>query len=146
MVRLGFRGRHMGTFTAEVTVGRADAPPEDMRTILMLVDTGAAVSVIPRNLADELGVVIWEGSEEPVNCASGRDDVSWPEAKLKMFIAGIREETLSIMICPSPEDEERTFRPILGVNALDAWDLMVHTRSERLVPAPGARCGNDKTP
>ena len=130
----------MGTFTVEVTVGRADAPPDDMRTILMMVDTGAAMSVIPRDLADELGVVIREGSEDTVNCACGRGGVSWPEAKLKMSIAGVREETLSIMVCPSPEGEERKFRPILG-NALDAWDFMVHTRSERLVPAPAPLWG-----
>jgi predicted aspartyl protease len=92
----------------------------------LLVDTGALFVVLPRDLAERLGV---EATRMvPVITAGGREE-TWPVGNVWVKIDD-REVPTPCFIAPSGP-------PLLGAVALESLLLLVDPATRRLVPTKG---------
>ena len=94
-------------------------------TLRLLADTGATYTVIPRSVADRLGVAI---SPRPmrVTLADGSSE-SMHFATVLLKLGG-REAGVTVLIAPEGAE------PLLGVEALEALGLIVDPTSHELRP------------
>jgi predicted aspartyl protease len=92
----------------------------------LLVDTGATLLVVPRSLADRLGLV--PTRTQPVVIAGGRRE-TWPVAEVRLLLDG-GEVTTPCFIAPDGP-------PLLGAVALESLFLAVDPVAKRLVPVEG---------
>jgi clan AA aspartic protease len=113
----------MGHFrvTAQLT-----GPGGRSEQVELLVDTGSTFLVLPRPLADRLGVE--PRRQEPVVTAGGREEV-WPVGEVRVAIDG-REAPTPCFIAPSGP-------ALLGAVALESLLLAVDPVAKRLVPTKG---------
>ncbi|MDR7482318.1 MAG: aspartyl protease family protein [Armatimonadota bacterium] len=113
----------MGLFrvTARLTGPTGVAEDADL-----LVDTGATLLVVPRDLADRLG--LRPTRQQPVVVAGGRREV-WPVAEVRLALNG-QEVTTPCFVAPGGP-------PLLGAVALESLFLAVDPVAKRLVPVEG---------
>jgi aspartyl protease family protein len=100
---------------------------EKSTRIRMLVDTGATFSVIPKTLADAIGVKP-RGGRYTVTLADGRRVKC--ASDIVRFRLGKREAPGVILIGSVAE-------PLLGVETLEGLGLAVDPRRGRLIPTRG---------
>ena len=105
---------------------RLTGPTGHSESVEMLVDTGALFVVLPRALAERLGVEA-RGSV-PVIIAGGREE-SWPVGDVWLRIDD-REAPTPCFIGPSG-------LVLLGAVALESLLLLVDPMARRLVPTKG---------
>ena len=113
----------MGLFRV---TGRLSGPAGVAESVELLVDTGATLVVVPRILADRLGLV--PARTQPVVIAGGRREV-WPVAEVRLALDGA-EVTTPCFIAPDGP-------PLLGAVALENLFLAVDPVAKRLVPVEG---------
>jgi clan AA aspartic protease len=106
--------------------GRLTGPTGRSETIESLVDTGTALLLVPRELAERLD--LRRAWDQPVEMADGREAL-WPEAEVRLALDG-REITTQCFICPGGS-------PLLGAGALESLFLSVDPVRKRLVPVKG---------
>ena len=121
----------MGLFRVH---GRLIGPRGQGEEIDLLVDTGATLVVVPRELADRLGLAPMR--QHTVVLAGGRREV-WPVAEVHLQLNG-DEVTTPCFIAPDGP-------PLLGAVALESLFLAVDPVGKRLVPvdAFAGRAGGD---
>jgi clan AA aspartic protease len=108
----------MGHLHENVTISGRKAA-----TVSMFVDTGATYSVIPKQLASDLGIA--PSRARMVTLANGRRmKVGVSNAD---FTIGDRKAPATILVGNVPE-------PILGVETLEVLGLAVDPRRGRLIP------------
>lgn len=90
------------------------------------MDTGATLLVVPRELADRLG--LRPTRQAPVVMAGGRREV-WPVAEVRLTLNG-QEVTTPCFISPGGA-------ALLGAVALESLFLAVDPVAKRLVPVEG---------
>src|SRR3989442_9955778 len=105
---------------------RVTGPTGRTATIDVLVDTGTTLLVVPRPIADELGLITER--HQPVQTAGGRRE-TWPVAEVRLAVDG-REVTTPCFIAPGGP-------PLLGAVALESLFLAVDPVAKRLVPVEG---------
>ena len=130
MVRLSFPGGHvsdsgMGHFRVPVQVGSRTG--EHLESLEALVDTGATLTLIPREVLERLGVVPEE--EWPFELADGRE-VRYPVAWVQIRIGARTQPTIAVF-------GERGSEPTLGVVTLESFLLAVDPVHHRLISVPG---------
>ena len=113
----------MGTFRVEVTVSSL-ANRQRSLTLPMLVDTGATYSMLPREVADELGLEPIETRR--VRLADGRDE-RWPMAAILARIDGRESPSLAWIGPPG-------CAALLGAVTLEEFALGVDPFTRRLIP------------
>ena len=112
----------METFEWPLRVGRIDADPS--REIAATVDTGAAYTVLPASLLQELGVEATDTRR--LLLASGRQvDVEIGELR-----ATVNEESAATLAVFGGDDAP----PLLGAYTLAGLGLAVDRVAQRLVP------------
>ncbi|MGD0092558.1 MAG: retroviral-like aspartic protease family protein [Planctomycetota bacterium] len=92
------------------------------RKVRMFVDTGSTFSIIPRALADSLGIT-YAGIKHRVQLADGRH-ITMKAATLGFRVLG-RDVPSTVLVGKVDE-------PILGVETLEALGLAVDPRSGKL--------------
>ena len=101
--------------------------PQKSRVLEFIVDTGATLSVIPQEVAEELGV---EPEEEwPFVLADGRR-TSYEIAWARIRIGNRAHPTIVVL-------GDRGSETLLGAFALEGFGLAVDPANERLVRVPG---------
>ncbi len=113
----------MGLFRV---IGRLSGPGGLSENVDLLVDTGATLLVVPRTLADRLGLV--PVRTQPVVIAGGRRE-AWPVAEVRLALDG-GEVTTPCFIAPGGP-------PLLGAVALESLFLAVDPVAKRLIPVEG---------
>ncbi|MDR7554624.1 MAG: aspartyl protease family protein [Armatimonadota bacterium] len=106
--------------------GRLAGPTGIVEDVDLLVDTGATLLVVPRDLADRLA--LRPTRQHPVVLAGGRRDV-WPVAEVRLTLNG-QEVTTPCFVAPGGP-------PLLGAVALESLLLAVDPVAKRLVPVEG---------
>jgi predicted aspartyl protease len=106
--------------------GRLTGPEGRSEEVDLLVDTGATLLVVPRELADRLEFKT--GRSQPVVIAGGRREV-WPVAEVRLALDG-QETTTPCFIAPGGP-------ALLGAVAIESLFLAVDPVAKRLVPAEG---------
>jgi predicted aspartyl protease len=110
----------MGLFAVRTTLIGPTGLTEDLD---LLVDTGAAYSLIPTAVAERLGLRVLR--QQPVVIAGGRRDV-WPVAEIRMAVEGRRDvPTLCFVTDAGPM--------LLGAMTLEACSVAVDPLGRRLV-------------
>ena len=99
------------------------AGPRDTQYVELLVDTGATLIVLPRALADRLGLT--PTRQHTVVLAGGTREV-WPVAEVRVRLNG-DEVTTPCFVAPNGP-------PLLGAVALESLFLAVDPVGKRLVP------------
>jgi predicted aspartyl protease len=108
-------------------VRRGFLPPDQVRreTVPGVVDSGAAMLVLPQALVKRLGLSL--GNMVKVRYADGRR-VQRREAKgVSVKLLG-REDTFTAIIEPKRQDA------LIGAIVLEALDLLVDCKTQRVVP------------
>jgi clan AA aspartic protease len=95
-------------------------------TVDLLVDTGATLLVVPRDLAERLGLAILR--TQRVQIAGGVKE-DWPLSEVRVRVDGREIPTLCFVAPAGP--------PLLGAVALESLFLAVDPVARRLVPAEG---------
>ncbi|MBI3626360.1 MAG: aspartyl protease family protein [Candidatus Rokubacteria bacterium] len=113
----------MGLFSVK---GRLTGPAGPSEEVDLLVDTGATLLVVPRPLADRLGLTATRS--QPIIMAGGQRDV-WPIAEVRLAVDG-RETATRCFIAPAGP-------ALLGAVALESLFLAVDPVAKRLVPVEG---------
>ncbi len=113
----------MGHFSVSATL---TGPTGRTATLQLLADTGATLVVVPRPLADELGLGVLH--VQSVRLAGGRREF-WPVSEVRIAIEGREVRTLCFI---APEGDA-----LLGVVALESLFLAVDPVARRLVPTDG---------
>ena len=113
----------MGLFRVS---GRLVGPAGIAENVEFLVDTGATLVVVPRVLANRLGLV--PARNQPVMLAGGRREV-WPVAEVRLALDGA-EVTTPCFIAPDGP-------ALLGAVALESLFLAVDPVAKKLVPVEG---------
>jgi clan AA aspartic protease len=115
----------MSTFQVSVQVAASAGGP--YQTLEALVDTGATYTVMPRDVLDDLGVVV-EGNRF-FEIADGS------EIELQVGEASIRvgERRVTVLVVFGPEG----IAPLLGATTLEMASLAVDPIRETLVPVSG---------
>lgn len=106
--------------------GRLTGPTGRSEELELLVDTGATLLVIPRGLAERLGLVA--SRSQPVVIAGGQR-VAWPVAEVRLALEN-HEVTTPCFIAPDGPAR-------LGAVALESLFLAVDPIAKRLVPVEG---------
>lgn len=106
--------------------GRLTGPTGLSETLDLLVDTGATLLVVPRDLAERLGLVVLR--TQRVQVAGGAKE-DWPVSHVWVQIDG-REVPTACFIAPAGP-------ALLGAVALESLFLSVDPVARRLVPAEG---------
>jgi len=105
---------------------RLTGPTGRSEQVELLVDSDATLLVVPRDLANRLGVV--PTRQQPVETAGGKRKV-WPVAEVQLNLNG-RVVTTPCFIAPSGP-------PLLGSVALESLFLTIDPVAKRLVPVEG---------
>lgn len=105
---------------------RLTGPTGLSEEVELFVDTGSTFLVVPRELADRLGLVV--NRHARVLVAGGRREV-WPIAEVRLTIGTAEATTPCFITSQGP--------PLLGAVALESLLLAVDTVGKRLVPAEG---------
>ncbi len=113
----------MGLFRV---TGRLSGPDGRAEDVELLVDTGATLVVVPKALADRLGLV--PSRTRPVVIAGGRREL-WPVAEVSLALNG-DEVTTPCFIAPQGP-------PLLGAVALESLFLAVDPVAKRLIQVEG---------
>lgn len=113
----------MGLFRVPATLR---GPAGRSEHVELLVDTGATLLVVPRELADRLGLV--SRRQHSVIIAGGRREV-WPIAEVHLTLDG-QEVTTPCFVAPAGP-------ALLGAVALESLFLTVDPVAKRLVPTEG---------
>ena len=113
----------MGLFRV---TGRLSGPAGAAESVEFLVDTGATLVVVPRMLANRLGLV--PVRTQPVVIAGGRREV-WPVAEVRLALDGAEVTTPCFI---APDGPAR-----LGAVALESLFLEVDPVAKKLVPVDG---------
>jgi clan AA aspartic protease len=113
----------MGLFRV---TGRLTGPEGRTEQVELLVDTGATLVVVPRALADRLG--LRPQRSQPIVIAGGQKD-EWPVAEVHLALNG-REVTTPCFIAPAGP-------VLLGAVALESLFLAADPVAKRLVPVEG---------
>jgi clan AA aspartic protease len=113
----------MGLFHVK---GRLTGPTDRAEDVELLVDTGATLSVLPRALAERLGLKA--SRSQRVVIAGGQRDV-WPVAEARLSLNNV-EVTTPCFIAPDGP-------VLLGAVALESLFLAVDPVAKRLVPVDG---------
>jgi predicted aspartyl protease len=116
-------GGEMGLFYVR---GRLRGPGGLQEEVDLLVDTGATLLTLPKELADRLGVV--PTRHQRVVTAGGRREV-WPVGEVRLELDG-QEVITPCFIAPSGP-------PLLGAVALESLFLAVDPVAKKLVPVEG---------
>jgi predicted aspartyl protease len=106
--------------------GRLTGPTGRTETLDLLVDTGATLLVVPRPLAEWLGLRVLRSQR--VQLAGGLKE-DWPVSEVRVQIDG-REVPTPCFIAPAGP-------ALLGAVALESLFLSVDPVAKRLVPAEG---------
>ncbi len=106
--------------------GRLTGPSGRSEQVELLVDSGVTLLVVPRDLADRLGVV--PKRQQPVVIAGGKREV-WPVAEVRLSLDG-QEVTTPCFVAPGGP-------PLLGAVALESLFLAIDPVAKRLVPVEG---------
>jgi clan AA aspartic protease len=113
----------MGLFRV---TGRLTGPGGHTEQVELLVDTGATLVVVPRGLADRLG--LRPERTQTVMTAGGQKE-EWPVAEVRLVLEG-REVTTPCFIAPAG-------LVLLGAVALESLFLAADPVAKRLVPVEG---------
>ncbi len=105
---------------------RLTGPTGDSEEVELLVDTGATLIVVPRDLAGRLGLV--PRRHQPIVIAGGARDV-WPVAEVQLTLDG-QEVTTPCFIAPGGP-------ALLGAVALESLFLAADPVGKRLIPVEG---------
>ncbi len=105
---------------------RLTGPTGHSEQVELLVDSDATLLVVPRDLANRLGVV--PRRQQPVVTARRKREV-WPVAEVQLNLNG-RVVTTPCFIAPSGP-------PLLGSVALESLFLTIDPVAKRLVPVEG---------
>jgi clan AA aspartic protease len=122
-MRPGRYNTGMGHFRVPV---RLTGPTGRSESVELLVDTGATLVVLPRSLADRLGV---EARRLQRVVLAGGAEADWPVGEVRVALEG-REIPTSCFIAPEGP-------PLLGAVALESLFLAVDPVARRLVPTTG---------
>lgn len=106
--------------------GRLTGPTGRVAEVELLVDTGATLLVVPRELADQLELA--PVRSQRVVTGGGQREV-WPVAEVRLSLDG-QEVTTPCFIGPAGP-------PLLGAVALESLFLAVDPVGKRLVPVEG---------
>ncbi len=106
--------------------GRLTGPTDQTEEIDLLVDTGATLLVVPRDLADRLDLV--SRRSQRVAIGGGRREI-WPVAEVRLTLDG-QEVTTPCFIAPAGP-------ALLGAVPLESLFLAVDPVARRLVPVEG---------
>ncbi|HET9488721.1 MAG TPA: retroviral-like aspartic protease family protein [Methylomirabilota bacterium] len=113
----------MGQFFVPV---RLTGPTGRTEQVELLVDTGATLVVLPRDLAGRLEVAVHR--MQPIIVAGGTE-ATWPVGEIRIAIDG-REVTTPCFIAPDGP-------ALLGAVALESLFFAVDPVAKRLVPTRG---------
>lgn len=113
----------MGLFKVK---GRLTGTAGRNEEVEFLVDTGATLLVVPRDLAGRLGLT--PTRSQRVVIAGGQSDV-WPIAEVRLALDG-QETTTPCFVAPGGP-------PLLGAVALESLFLAVDPVGKRLIPVEG---------
>ncbi len=113
----------MGLFSVDVTLANP-AAPDRMETVSLLVDTGATLSHIPRQVLEGMGVR--PTSRLGFLVADGRRF----ERDVGGVLMSIDGRTLPIPVAFAEQGEQ----PVLGATALEALGFAVDAVDKKLVP------------
>jgi len=117
----------MGIFSVR---GSLTGPTGHREEVEFLVDTGATLLVVPRDLADRLGLPVRR--TQAVETAGGRQEV-WPVSEVRLALDGQEIPTLCFIGPAGPA--------LLGAVALESLFLAVDP-GKRLIPVKGfVGCG-----
>ncbi len=105
---------------------RLTGPTGHSEQVELLVDSGATLLVVPRDLAGRLGVV--PRRKQAVVIAGGKREV-WPVAEVQLSLDG-QEVTTPCFVAPGGP-------PLLGAVALESLFLAIDPVAKRLVPVEG---------
>lgn len=111
--------------------GRLTGPTGRSEDVDLLVVTGATFLVVPRALAERLGVAARRF--EPVVSAGGQR-AAWPVAEIRVALDG-KEVTTPCFIAPEGP-------ALLGAIALESLLLAVDPVAKRLIPIEGFACAH----
>jgi clan AA aspartic protease (TIGR02281 family) len=107
----------------------------------VLVDTGAGITVLSRELAQELQL-----EEEPghgIKLKTMATDIQAQVATLDSIQVGdLIEKDLRVAITDLPRGEERKFDAILGMDLLNKYKIHIDNENSRIVLSPGKRNGD----
>lgn len=117
------QSRLMGLFRVPARLTGPDGRSEQLE---LLVDSGATLLVVPRDLADRLGVV--PRRQQAVVIAGGKREV-WPVAEVRLNLDGL-EVTTPCFVAPGGP-------PLIGAVALESLFLAIDPVAKRLVPVEG---------
>lgn len=131
-------GKEMGRVTARLQLQNAlDAwlaqqgqiPPEQVRAVEVkgLVDTGAVMLVIPKAIADQLGVP--EVRRATVRYADNRTAERPVVGPIQVTVCN-RTEIFSAIV------EEEVTEPLIGQVVLELLDLVINPQARTLAPNP----------
>ena len=114
----------MGTFSVGIQVG--NQPNGDFVEVDALVDTGATYSLLPRDIADQLGIT--PAGQRSVQLA---DDsiVNYDVGEARLRLQG---DELTVLVVLAPEGTS----PLLGATALELFGLAADPVNQRLIPVP----------
>lgn len=113
----------MGMFHVNAKLANPTVPGRTV-DVSLLVDTGATLSWVPRNVIEDLGVEA--ESHFAFTVADGREMIR-PVGPVKMTIEG-RSLTLPVAFCEPGEEA------VLGVTALEVLGFAVDPLEMKLVP------------
>lgn len=116
----------MGTFHIEVTVRNLHEPSR-ARTLVVLVDTGATYTTLPRDVADGLGCQ--PIGKRRILLANGQED-EWPVATILLALQG-QEGPTFCLIGPNGGPA------VLGAVTLEEFALGVDPVAKKLIPVRG---------
>lgn len=117
----------MGLFRVSA---RLTGPTGRSEQVELLVDSGATLLVVPRDLADRLSVV--PKRQQTVVIAGGKREV-WPVAEVQLSLDG-QQVTTPCFVAPGGP-------PLLGAVALESLFLAIDPVAKRLVPVEGFVAG-----
>jgi clan AA aspartic protease (TIGR02281 family) len=107
----------------------------------VLVDTGAGITVLSRELAQRLQL-----EEEPGHGITLKTMASDIQAQLATLdsiqIGDLIENNFRVAISDLPSGEERKFDAILGMDLLNKYKVQIDSENGRLVLSPGRRSGH----
>jgi predicted aspartyl protease len=130
-------GEKMGRFSVDVEIANYDdvvksnmglLDPSKIRrkTIRGVVDSGAALMVLPQSVAKELGLPVRKGKVKVRN-ADGRRSTRNEAGPLQVTLLG-RDNVFSAIVEPKRETA------LIGAIVLEALDFLVDCNKQRLVP------------
>src|SRR5262249_47589921 len=111
----------------QALANRGALPPDEVRrqNIRGVVDSGAAMLVLPESAVKKLGLRLRRKAK--VRYADGRTRLRWEAEGAHITLLG-RDDTFSAVVEPNRKDA------LIGAIVLEALDLLVDGKNQRLVP------------